>query len=113
MRSSKLYLFKRGTRFYIQFKDQNDKQRQISTGCSTKASAMKYLRDHENEYTIEHHGKKLYQFVEEFSSYGKNIYARSTYRSYLASLKRFMGMAGDIRLSKISPLIVDRYKSNR
>lgn len=74
MASSKLYLFKRGSRYYIQFHDQDGKQRQVSTGCTLKVDAVAYLRDHESRYTINHASKKLSQFTDVFMSHLKNIY---------------------------------------
>lgn len=113
MHSTKIYLYKRSSRFYIQFVDHNGKVRQVSTGCSTKTEALEYLRNHETKYTIEHSSKKLSHFIEEFSSYGKSIYTKSTFRSYCAALKNLQNIVGEIRLSTLSLRTADQFKSRR
>lgn len=113
MQSSQLYLFKRGSKYYIQYLDFNGKTRQVTTGCSQKSDAIQFLREHENDYTTEQKSKKLSDFMLEFSSYGKNIYSKSTYRSYSAALKHFLAFAGDTRLSIVTVRTADRFKSFR
>ena len=113
MLSCKVYLFKRGSRYYIQFHDQDGKQRQISTGCSLKTDAVAFLRDNESRYTVNHASKKISQFSIEFLSYGRSVYAYSTFRSYRNALKQLLLVTGDIRLSTITERMVDLYKSRR
>lgn len=113
MQSSQVYLFKRGSRYYIQYLDQDGNKRQVTTGCSIKTDAVAYLRSHEQEYTASLKSKKLSDFILEFSSYGKSIYAKSTYRSYIAALKTLHSFIGDTRLSNLTVRAADKFKSFR
>ena len=113
MQSSKLYLFKRGSKYYIQYIDQDNKKRQVSTGCSLKTEAAQFLRNHEQKYTAVFNPKRLSDFIVEFSAYGKGIYSKSTYRSYCSALKNLRLFIGDISLSNLTVRITDRFKAHR
>ena len=55
MDSSKVYLFKKKSIYYLQYKDTFGIDKQVSTKCKTKTVALEFLRN----FNAEEHHRKL------------------------------------------------------
>lgn len=108
------FLFKRGEYFYLEYFDENsEKKRRISTGCTTKSGALKFLTDFKkNKRERIHRTKTLYEFAAEYEAYVKRNLSIKYYNNIRCTMKQFKEHAGDISLRKINSRLMEFFISD-
>jgi integrase len=100
--------------YYLWFDDDRGERKKISTGCTTKSEAIKFLRS----FKLEEHQKKpdriiLSQFAKSFLVFSSTTHAKTTTESFKYSFKELERSVGDIPLSKISIRDIDMFISKK
>lgn len=108
----KTFLFKRKDFYYLQFYDEFENKKRISTGCKTKSTAIQFLMDFE-----ENRKPKLKPIsVKEFFELYKNHIKTNLSIKYLNDIKttetKLIEFTGNVPLLKINTLTLDKYISS-
>lgn len=101
--NSGMHLLKRGSYYYICFKNQDGKEVRTTTGKKTKAEATEYLikfRTEEFEKKMKQERKLLSVFMKEFERHSQCEHSPKTTSSYLTSMREFQRVIGDRELSQ-------------
>jgi len=106
------FLFKRGEFYYLQYFDEYENKKRISTGCKKKTEAIEFLMDFE-----ENRKPKLKQIsLKEFFELYKNHIKTNLSNKYLKDIQttetKLILFTGNIPLLKINALILDRFISS-
>lgn len=107
-------LFKRDNSdsYFIQYTNEDGVRKQISTRCSLKADALKFLSDLKTKQkTPKLKSKSVSDFTAEFILYTQTQFLPETVKIYKFALSLFQGSVGNIPMSMITPRHVDRWKS--
>lgn len=106
-------LYKRSNGIYYAVISVDDQRRYVSTGSTTKLEALRRLQQlaPSSPHTLEK--ISLASFNTEYLRHVEAVKAKGTLRINRSILKTFLMDAGDVPLSKITPLVVDRYKAER
>jgi integrase len=106
-------LYKRSNGVYYVVTKTSGKFRYISTGRTTKSGAIEHLPDLNISAMPRSEKVGLATFIAEYLRHVEAVKAKGTLRINRSILKSFLQFAGDAPLSKITPLLVDRFKAER
>jgi site-specific recombinase XerD len=108
----KLYLYKRGYRYYIGY-FAGHRKRWKSTGATQKTEALKALTEFRRFLSEKRPLLTLAHFTADFLSYATENYSQRSFAFYKRTLAQFQGVVGDIVLTSITARHVDLYKTER
>ncbi|MCL5028313.1 MAG: tyrosine-type recombinase/integrase [Bacteroidetes bacterium] len=107
-----MFIFKRKNIYYVEFFDSDEqKNKRLSTGKSTKAEAMEFIKDFKNKLVEKsfRQSVSLSSFKTEYLKYTDNIYSLKYIRSIRLSFKMFEEFIWDKEISQISNIDAERF----
>ena len=113
MNLSHISLFKKYSRWYIQYVDENGKRKQKSTGCENKIDALKKLSDIKNLLVKPPKQILFAEFYKEFTQFSKETYSGMTQNIYRLAFEYFLQINGNYSLDNLSMKHIDLYKAVR
>ena len=112
MESSKVYLFKKNSVYYLQYKDTLGIDKQVSTKVKTKTDALDFLRNFNSE---EHHRKLIIQrkflndFRDDYYIYSKSVHTPNTAEVYQSAFREFERVIGNLPMQSIGIREIERF----
>lgn len=113
MSVSNLFLFKRPNGFWYIIYTANGRRVWKSTKCTDKREALKKLTEFKSVEKDKPAPNKLSEFINDFLSYAKSTYAKTSIDIFLVCLRNLQAITGDCKLTVISYKHVDLYKATR
>lgn len=111
-----MFLSKRGHTYYLFYFDEVGKRRKVSTHCSHKNDALRFLQDfkaHEHEQKVRLQRMLLSQFKKDFLEHAKSNRAASTQEVLEIALRVFIDYLGDIPLHKIGVREIEGFLAHK
>jgi integrase len=112
-----MYLSKRAKGvFYLWYFGDDGKKHKLSTKCRKKGDALRFLLSFQKdqyERKKEAQRKRVFEYFSEFLNYAEGNLSRGTVKIYLATLKHFMEIIGNVPLLSLTPQHFDMYKTRR
>jgi integrase len=109
-----IFLFKRNRSdsYFIQFMDEDGSRKQLSTRCTSKADALRFLAELKIERkkpTLK--AKSLSEFTKDFLLYASTQFRSETVKIHKFALALLLESVGNAPMNSITPRHVDRWKS--
>jgi integrase len=112
-----MFLSKSPSRFYyIYFNDERGKRQKISTRCTLKTDALKFLQTFKIVTDRKPRIRKthlLSEFTINFLSFAEGSFSQGTVGIYRFAMGKLLSIAGDIPIASLSPQHFDNYKVER
>jgi site-specific recombinase XerD len=90
--------------YYLWFVDDGGKKQKVSTGCSLKSEALKFLqsfKEGEKQHKARLTLKTLSEFFSDYREYAKSIHTIKTQQSSVNAFREFIRIVGNLRLDKV------------
>jgi integrase len=101
-----MYLFKRGSIYYIQYASPQSSQfKRISTKCRNKRDALNFLSNFREEVEKRENARNklmLKDYIAQFMNYSKVLHSPSTQGNYRFTLNSVLQTVGDVPLQSIN-----------
>lgn len=111
-----MFLSKRGGVYYLFFQDEGGKRRKVSTKCSYKSDALKYLQNfkaQEHQRQVRLQRTSLSEFTADFLTNAKTNRTPSTLTALEIALRVFQRHVGDVPMQKIGVREVEGFLTKR
>jgi integrase len=102
--------------YYLWFVNERGKKQKVSTRCTYKVDAVKFLQGFKrDEYEQRRKNKRkgLSEFLVEFLSYAQGTFSKRTVAIYKATVRNFALIGGDLPLTAYTPQHLDSFKTER
>jgi len=113
----KMFLSKHSNgKYYLFYSDEQGKRKRVSTRCTHKAEALKFLQTFKrDEYERIQKTKRKYiiEFLSDFLSFAEGNLSKGTIAIYKATLRNFIKYTGNLPLTNYTSQHFDSYKSER
>ncbi len=102
--------------YYLWFNNERGKKQKVSTHCTHKADALRFLQsfkcdEHERKQKAKR--KLLSEFKEDFLPFADANFSSGTVNIYKAAIRNFLEFSGDLPLTSYTPQHFDVYKTER
>ncbi len=113
MKLTHISLFKKYSRWYIQYVDANGQRKQKSTGCENKNDAIRKLSELQNLVDTSKKSVLFSQFQKEFLRFAADTFSPTTQNIYRLTFGYFIQNIGDSALEDLTMKHIDLYKAVR
>ena len=86
--------------YYLWYHDESGKRRKVSTGCTRKSDALRFVRELTRKPPPQR--MRLSEFASTYSDYSVGVHTKKTHEGALLALSQLERIVGDVYLDYLS-----------